>query len=84
VRHLLQHFYQHSFVSKKRCILKDTPNLVNSVSGRRQELQSFLRDKETLSQGGNSFLLPSLKKQIINVFNKAKGQIDYMSTYSIV
>jgi len=55
-----------------------------SVSGRRLEKQSFLRDKETLSQGGNSFLLPSLKKRIINAFNKATGQVDYMSIYSIV
>jgi len=61
----------------------NTPNLVNGISGRRPEKQSFLKDKGTLSQGGNSFLLPSLKKQAINIFNKAIGQVYNMFTYSI-
>jgi len=75
---------QHSLVSKKRCTSKDTPNLVNSVSGRRQEKQSLLKDKKIQSLGGVSFLLPSLRKQNINAFNMTGRGIDCMSIYSMV
>ncbi|MFU2158618.1 MAG: hypothetical protein ACP5H0_04365 [Caldisericum sp.] len=84
VRHLPLHFYHHSLVSKKRFTSKDTPNLVNSISGRRQDKHSYLRDKENLFQGGNNFLLPSLREQHINAFNKANRKIDFRPIYSIV